>query len=107
MSWDFCGIAGYPLWPSNRVNPVPSDMIALPSRTVTSSVNNPTIFVKFHNIQSLLCSASDGCHLCGLLVEEISEDDVTRLLDVLAGDPAVAWEQMKVLIWRYENSLIV
>jgi hypothetical protein len=37
----------------------------------------------------------------------MSEDDVTRLLDELAEDPAVAWEQMKVLTWRKDTSLII
>ena len=82
-----------------------NSVIAYPRLDVAQPLDNPATLVKFHNVQSLMCSASSGCHMCTLLLFEMS--DIPMLLDELAEQPEVAWDQTKILIWRYNATLIV
>jgi len=50
-----------------------------------------------------MSSAEDGCHLCSLIISEMSPDHVEEQLEDLINHPEHAWDQLAVEIharWR-------
>ena len=103
----FQKILEHPPWPITHVTPYTHFPLAWPKLDRTQPPDNPAMLVNFHNIQNLLQSASNGCHLCILIATEISPDDMAKLLDALGSKPDIAGDQMRMLIWRMDSKLVV
>jgi hypothetical protein len=107
----FKNISEYPRWPSEHVEPYDASTVSWPSllrtRPSRQPADSPDLMVKFHNIQALLCSAADGCHLCTLIMTELSPKTVNDLLEQLIKRPEIAWHQLNILVWRSNTQLIV
>lgn len=107
----FKNISEYPRWPSEYVEPYDASKVSWPSisrrRPSRQPADSPDLLVKFHNIQALLCSAADGCHLCTLITTQLSPKNVNDLLEQLIERPEMAWHQLNILVWRRNTQLIV
>jgi hypothetical protein len=53
--------------------------------------------IPFHNIQALMSSAADGCHLCSLIMAELEPEHVHHCLEDLILHPEHAWDQLAIV----------
>lgn len=103
----FDTISTYPRWPSPRVAPLDPRSIAYPRLDATQRLDNPAIFLEFHNIRTLQFSERHGCHLCKLIVHELSPADTIAFHNELVKNPEKAHDQLNVLVWRVDEQLVV